>query len=104
MTPQINEQISGSLHEYPPAPGRRRTPFPKPQNSGSSREQINTREGNPIAEEVKRMASSAALRDLQRDLENKANDLSKLQKGIIFSSLILLPFVFLLKETVSFIY
>ncbi|XP_009791574.1 prefoldin subunit 6 [Nicotiana tabacum] len=28
------------------------------------------------------MASSAALRDLQRDLENKANDLSKLQKDI----------------------
>ncbi|OIT28797.1 PREDICTED: prefoldin subunit 6 [Nicotiana attenuata] len=28
------------------------------------------------------MASPAALRDLQRDLENKANDLSKLQKDI----------------------
>ncbi|MCD9646751.1 hypothetical protein HAX54_036908 [Datura stramonium] len=28
------------------------------------------------------MASSAALRELQRDLENKANDLSKLQKDI----------------------
>ncbi|KAK4729552.1 hypothetical protein R3W88_022540 [Solanum pinnatisectum] len=28
------------------------------------------------------MASSASLRELQRDLENKANDLSKLQKDI----------------------
>ncbi|KAI4295426.1 hypothetical protein L6164_035473 [Bauhinia variegata] len=28
------------------------------------------------------MTSSTALRDLQRDLENKANDLSKLQKDI----------------------
>ncbi|XP_027108228.1 prefoldin subunit 6 [Coffea eugenioides] len=28
------------------------------------------------------MASSTALRELQRDLENKANDLSKLQKDI----------------------
>ncbi|XP_044461160.1 prefoldin subunit 6-like [Mangifera indica] len=28
------------------------------------------------------MASSAALRDLQRELENKANDLGKLQKDI----------------------
>ncbi|KAL3360797.1 hypothetical protein AABB24_013980 [Solanum stoloniferum] len=28
------------------------------------------------------MASSAGLRELQRDLENKANDLSKLQKDI----------------------
>lgn len=26
-------------------------------------------------------SSSSALRELQRDLENKANDLSKLQKG-----------------------
>ena len=30
------------------------------------------------------MASSTALRELQRDLENKANDLSKLQKGNSF--------------------
>ncbi|XP_010540566.1 PREDICTED: prefoldin subunit 6-like [Tarenaya hassleriana] len=28
------------------------------------------------------MSSSAALRDMQRDLENKANDLSKIQKDI----------------------
>jgi hypothetical protein len=27
------------------------------------------------------MGSSAAIRELQRDLETKANDLSKLQKG-----------------------
>lgn len=32
--------------------------------------------------EKKRMGSSAAIRELQRDLENKANDLSKLQKDI----------------------
>jgi hypothetical protein len=31
--------------------------------------------------EKKRMGSSAAIRELQRDLENKANELSKLQKG-----------------------
>jgi len=31
--------------------------------------------------EKKRMGSSAAIRELQRDLETKANDLSKLQKG-----------------------
>lgn len=31
--------------------------------------------------EKKRMGSSAAIRELQRDLENKANNLSKLQKG-----------------------
>ncbi|KAJ4834932.1 hypothetical protein Tsubulata_020897, partial [Turnera subulata] len=32
------------------------------------------------------MASSTAVRELQRDLENKANDLSKLQKGILYHS------------------
>ncbi|KAI3881326.1 hypothetical protein MKW92_031069 [Papaver armeniacum] len=33
------------------------------------------------------MSSASALRELQRDLENKANDLSKLQKGWFFSNL-----------------
>ena len=37
--------------------------------------------------EKKRMGSSAAIRELQRDLENKANDLSKLQKGNKIKSL-----------------
>lgn len=41
--------------------------------------------------------SSSNLRDLQRELENKANDLSKLQKGTLTISLsIIVLFVFTL--------
>ncbi|KAH7568584.1 hypothetical protein JRO89_XS06G0018600 [Xanthoceras sorbifolium] len=40
------------------------------------------------------MGSSTALRELQRELENKANDLSKLQKGNLFISFYTYAFVF----------
>ncbi|KAL6282623.1 hypothetical protein ACE6H2_013552 [Prunus campanulata] len=38
-------------------------------------------EGIQVTTAAKAMASSSALRELQRELEAKANDLSKIQKG-----------------------
>lgn len=54
---------------------------------------------------ARKMSSSTAVRDLQRDLENKANDLGKIQKGRFFrffSPFLIFFFCFWRRETLLF--